>query len=363
VKLRRRIYAAILLFPVLLFAQATKPAATAEQPASSTGGSYPVMSAAAKARLRQLFNYLESGQPSPLFTAFSPQMKKGGSLAQVSAMEKELGGRVGREQKMLGENFAPEIMSKNTVYSRYSQFAKSKDPVFTFMAIDEQGQIAALQSRPMPAPPTSRYADYKVQTKLKLPFNGDWFVMQGGRDIYQNVDAFRDAERYSMVFTLLKDGQTYSGDGTKNEQYFCYGQPVAAPADGTVVLVNNTFVDNVPGRPESPMPGGNRVVIAHGNKEYSVLLHLKQNSIKVKNGAKVKQGDVIAECGNSGNSPAPHLEYRLQNSKGAPVFPFTLPAQFVDYVADGKPVAAGEPVRGESVRNGTETATAAAEKK
>jgi hypothetical protein len=352
----------MLLFPTLLFAQAAKPAAPAEQPAPTTGGSYPVMSSAAKARLRQLFTYLESGQSSALFAAFSPQMKKGGTVAKVAEMEKELASRVGREQKMLGENFAPEIMSKNTVYSRYSQFSKSKDPVFTFMAIDEQGQIVVLQSRPMPAPPSNRYADYKVQTKLKLPFNGEWFVMQGGREIYQNVDAFRDAERYSMIFTALRDGQTYSGDGTKNEQYFCFGQPVVAPADGTIVLVNNTFVDNVPGRPESPMPGGNRVVIAHGHSEFSLLLHLKQNSIKVKNGAKVKQGDVIAECGNSGNSPAPHLEYRLQNSKGAPVFPFTLPPQFVEYIADAKPVGSGEPVRGEFVRNGTETATAAEKK-
>src|SRR5215471_2028529 len=320
-KLRRRICLAMLLFPTLLVAQTAKPAASTE---AASSGSYPVMSAGAKSRLRQLFGNFESGQSAQLYAAFSPQMKKGGTLANVSAMEKELAGKLGREQKMLGENFAPELMSRNTVYSRYSQFAKSKDPVFTVIAIDEQGQISTLQFHPLPPAPGNRYVDYKVQTKLKLPFNGD---------------------------------------GTKNEQYFCYGQPVTAPAEGTVVLVNDRFVDNLPGRAELAMPGGNRIIIAHGNKEYSLLLHLKQSSIKVKTGAKVKQGDVIAECGNSGNSPAPHLEYRLQNSKGAPVFPFTLPALFVDYVANGKPVPAGEPIRGEFVRNGTETTTAAAEKK
>lgn len=359
-KLRRRICLAMLLFPTLLVAQTAKPAASTE---AASSGSYPVMSAGAKSRLRQLFGNFESGQSAQLYAAFSPQMKKGGTLANVSAMEKELAGKLGREQKMLGENFAPELMSRNTVYSRYSQFAKSKDPVFTVIAIDEQGQISTLQFHPLPPAPGNRYVDYKVQTKLKLPFNGEWFVMQGGREIYQNIDAYRDADRYSMVFTVLKDGQTFTGDGTKNEQYFCYGQPVTAPAEGTVVLVNDRFVDNLPGRAELAMPGGNRIIIAHGNKEYSLLLHLKQSSIKVKTGAKVKQGDVIAECGNSGNSPAPHLEYRLQNSKGAPVFPFTLPALFVDYIADGKPVPAGEPIRGEFVRNGTETTTAAAEKK
>lgn len=360
-KLRQRIRLAMLLFLTLLVAQTTKAAMATEQSASA--GRYPVMSASAKLRLRQLFGYFESGQSTPLYAALSPQMKKGGTLTQVSAMQKDLAGKLGREQKMLGENFAPELMSKNTVYCRFSQFAKRTDPIFTVISIDDQGQIETLQLRPVPPAPGSKYVDYKVQTKLKLPFNGEWFVMQGGREIYQNIDAFRDADRYSMVFLVLKDGQTFSGDGTKNEQYFCYGQPITAPADGTVVLVNNAFVDNVPGRTESVMPGGNRVIIAHGNKEFSLLLHLKQNSIKVKNGAKVKQGDVIAECGNSGNSPAPHLEYRLQNSKGAPVFPFTLPALFVDYIADGKQVAAGEPVRGEFVRNATPTTTASAEKK
>jgi hypothetical protein len=38
----------------------------------------------------------------------------------------------------------------------------------------------------------------------------------------------------------------------------------------------------------------------------------------------------------------------------------TLPAQFVDYVADGKPVEVGEPVKGQFVHNGTEAAAAAA---
>ena len=320
------------------------------------------MSAAAKSRARQLYGYFESGQSAQLFAAFSQKLKKATSAAKVATMEKEMSTQMGHEEKMLGENFAPDLLSKITVYSRFSQFTKSKEPLFTVVLVDEQGQVAMIQPRPMPPAPGNRYTDYKVKTKLMLPFTGEWFVYQGGREIYQNSDAYRDAERYSMVFTVLKDGQAFSGDGTKNEQFYCYGAPVAAPADGTVVMVNDTFADNLPGRPEQVMPNGNRVLISHGHQEYSLLLHLKQGSVKVKSGDKVKQGDVVAECGNSGNSPAPHLEYRLQNSKGVP-FPLTLPAQFVDYVADGKAVASGEPVRGQFVRNATEAAPAAAEKK
>ena len=362
-KLRHFFFIVILLLPALLFAQTSSPA-PAKQSASPavSGGSYPVMSAAAKARARQLFGYFESGQSAQLFAAFSPQMKKASSSAKVSTTAKEVATQWGREEKMLGENFAPDLLSKNTLYSRFSQFTKTKQPVFTVVVVDEQGQLALIQPRPVPPAPGNRFSDYEVTTKLMLPFSSEWFVYQGGRDIYQNSNALRDAERYSMVFTVLKDGQAFSGDGTKNEQFYCYGQPVAAPADGTVVMVNDTFADNLPGRSDQVLPNGNRVLINHGHQEYSLLLHLKQGSIKVKSGDKVKQGDVVGECGNSGNSPAPHLEYRLQNSRGVP-YPFTLPAEFVNYIADSKPVEKGEPVRGQFVHNSTEAAPTTAEKK
>jgi hypothetical protein len=334
-----------------MFAQDAAPAAKSKPSSSAASGSYPVMSTAAKNRARQIFGYFESGQSTQLYGAFTEQMKKsGGTSAQLATVSKKIGTEWGRETKMLGENFAPDMLSPNTVYSRFSQFAKSKDPILTVIAINQQGEAGTFKFQPAPPPSGNRWIDYKDNTKLRLPFDGDWFVYDGGRDIYQNANAYRDAERYALVFTVLKDNHPYSGDGSKNEQFYCYGQPVLAPADGTVVMVTNTYADNVPGRVEEIMPTGNRVVISHGNKEYSLFMHLKQNSIKVKTGQKIKAGEAVGECGNSGNSPAPHLEYRFQNSSGRPL-PATLPAQFIDYVADGAPVTIGEPLRGQTVHN------------
>jgi murein DD-endopeptidase MepM/ murein hydrolase activator NlpD len=334
-----------------MFAQTAAPATKSAPSTTASSGSYPLMSTAAKNRARQLFGYLESGQSAQLYAAFSEQMKKsGGGRVQLTTVSKKIGSEWGREVKMLGENFAPDTLAPNTIYSRFSQFAKSKDPIYTILAIDQQGQVALLRFQPAPQPSGNRFVDYKDTTKLRLPFDGDWFVYNGGRDIYQNSNAYREAERYSLMFTFLKDRRPYSGDGSKNEDYYCYGQPVLAPAGGTVVLVNNTFADNVPGRVEEIMPTGNRVLISHGNQEYSLFMHLKQNSIKVKTGQKVKAGQTLGECGNSGNSPAPHFEYRLQNSSGRPL-PETVPAQFIDYVADGAPVTIGEPLRGQTVHN------------
>jgi len=333
-----------------MFAQTAAPAPESLPLTSASSGGYPVMSAAAKNRPRQLFGYFESGQSAQLYAAFSGQMRKsGGGSAQLTTVSKKIGTEWGREVKMLGENFTPDLLAPTTVYSRFSQFAKSKDPIYTILAIDRQGQVALLRFQPAPQP-SGRFVDYKDTTKLRLPFDGDWFVYAGGRDIYQNSNAYSEAERYSLVFTFLKEGRPYSGEGSNNEDYYCYGQPVLAPADGSVVLMNNTFADNVPGRVEEVMPTGNRVLISHGNHEYSLFMHLKQNSIKVKTGQKVKAGQAVGECGNSGNSSAPHFEYRLQNSGGRPLAQ-TVPAQFLDYVADGAAVTIGEPLRGQTVHN------------
>ena len=44
------------------------------------------------------------------------------------------------------------------------------------------------------------------------------------------------------------------------------------------------------------------------------MAHLKRGSIVVQAGDKVKRGQLLGQCGNSGNSSEPHLHYHLQNS-------------------------------------------------
>jgi hypothetical protein len=199
VRSRHRFFVAMVLFPALLLAQTAAIAPKTPAPAPTAAGNYPVMSAAAKARARQIYGYFENGQSAQLYAAFSAAMKKNGSPAKAAGWTKEMDAKLGKEQKVLGENFVPDVISKGTVYSRFVQFAKSKDPVFAALIVDEQGMLTAMQFRPSPPAPANKYDDYKVKTKLALPFNDEWIVYQGGREIYQNPDAYRDAERYSIV--------------------------------------------------------------------------------------------------------------------------------------------------------------------
>ncbi|NEW09210.1 M23 family metallopeptidase [Paenibacillus sp. SYP-B3998] len=89
-----------------------------------------------------------------------------------------------------------------------------------------------------------------------------------------------------------------------------------APADGTVIEVVSDIADNSPvGTMNAKQPAGNRVVIDHGNGEYSLLLaHLKMGSAKVQKGAIVKKGDLVGLCGNSGNSSEAHIHFQVSNN-------------------------------------------------
>ncbi len=329
-----------------------KPAAPA---APEISGPYPVMSHAALERGRQLFEMFNNVQTGQMWAALSePLRKASGKEEKFSEINKKLRESMGTETQLLGENLVPYMFGLDTVYARLSLFSKIRLPVISVVTFNQRGEIDIF---PMPKVmyeiAEGRYAGYEDTAKLILPFRGEWLVYQGGRDSFESVYAGSDDLRYAVDFVLTKDGRLFSGQG-KLEDYYCFGQPILAPADGTVVKAIGTFDDYPPGKPLGDPPDGNVVIIAHGNGEASVFNHLKQNSLKVKLDDKVKQGDVIAECGNSGMGLVPRVHYRLQRSAGVP-----LPAQFVNYIANGKPVASGEPKRGQFVKNGAPAPAAA----
>jgi murein DD-endopeptidase MepM/ murein hydrolase activator NlpD len=89
---------------------------------------------------------------------------------------------------------------------------------------------------------------------------------------------------------------------------------VLAPADGVVTEAIDGVRDNVP-RSMNPLSAlGNAVFIQHSEHEVSVLAHFKRSSLKVKAGDVVKKGQVLGQCGNSGNSSEPHIHYHLQDT-------------------------------------------------
>jgi hypothetical protein len=350
-----------MLFSSMIYAQssssAAKPQTSSAPKAASSYAPYPVMSEAAKERGRKLFDMFKAGQANAIWATSPPENRKRpederkfvATLAQWKA-------KLGAETKVVEENIVPYMLKRATTYSRLSEFANTKVPVAATIIIDENGNTEVFTLRPQPSPPEGHNAGYKDTNKFKLPFADQWLVMQGGHSVFDNGYQALEDQRFAMDFVLLKNGVPFEGEPSANEQFYCFGQPVLAPADGTVVRVVKDIGDNTPGKPSEDRPNGNMIMILHGNNEYSVLSNLKQSSIKLKHGDTVKQGDPVGECGNSGRSSAPMVHYQLQNSAGFPMVE-SLPVQFVDYVADGKPVPVGEVVKGQMVQNGPSSST------
>ncbi len=180
------------------------------------------------------------------------------------------------------------------------------------IVLDNKDKIIGLWFLPhTPDIPTPR----KNQTKLSLPFKGNWLVVWGGdtKELNQHHDT--PNQRFAFDFVVAdQTGKTHKGDGTTNQDYYAFGKEVLAPADGVVTDVIDGVRDNVPGSMNPYSALGNAVFIQHREHEVSVLAHLKLGSIKVKAGDKVTKGRLIGLCGNSGNSSEPHLHYHLQNT-------------------------------------------------
>ena len=56
----------------------------------------------------------------------------------------------------------------------------------------------------------------------------------------------------------------------------------------------------------------NWIIIRHGTNVYSLYAHLSTESLKVKVGDTVKQGQNIAKTGSAGNVTGPHLHFELR---------------------------------------------------
>lgn len=57
------------------------------------------------------------------------------------------------------------------------------------------------------------------------------------------------------------------------------------------------------------------MVIRHEETEFSTLCYLMPRSAAVQVGQRVHRGDVIARCGNSGNTSEPHIHFQVQKPK------------------------------------------------
>jgi murein DD-endopeptidase MepM/ murein hydrolase activator NlpD len=186
------------------------------------------------------------------------------------------------------------------------------------------------------------------QTKFSLPLEGMWY--DGSGPTLHTHHRWAVPEEFAHDFVRIgAEGLAYSGDGTHFTDYYAYGQPVLAAADGQVVAVLNDveedegllqragepldlYTQRIVGRQTEQLKQGargivgNHVIIKHGG-EYSVYAHLKPGSVLVKPEQMVTRGERIAAVGNSGSSTEPHLHFQVCDAPDA-LMSAGIPARF-----------------------------------
>lgn len=182
---------------------------------------------------------------------------------------------------------------------------------------------------------------YTSKNHYIFPLKGAWIPVNPFDNPYEH----RRMHSQEFGFDLIKVDKNMnlsSNSGKNNEMFSFYGEEVIAIADGVIASTFNQLPDNPAAGellPEEelekiivesgylPVAAGNHIVIEHPGVEYSFYAHLIPNSLKVKVGEKVKQGQVIGLLGNSGNSTAPHLHFHLMQGPD-PLTARGLPCKF-----------------------------------
>jgi len=118
------------------------------------------------------------------------------------------------------------------------------------LVLDQSNKVSGLLFRPHTA--SLETAPKTQVTQLTLPFKGRWLVAWGGDTTELNHHHDDASQRFAFDLLGVNDkGETHRGDGTSNEDYFCFGREILAPAEGVVSEAIDGVRDN---RPSSMNP-------------------------------------------------------------------------------------------------------------
>lgn len=208
---------------------------------------------------------------------------------------------------------------------------------------------ATSEGKPLEASLQLPLRPYKQANDYRFPLSGAWVTVVG--------PGFSEPHRWALneefaldVIRVGASGRTCKGDCSKLNDYYGWGEPVLAVADGVVVAVeakqeessarlrqpgesSEAFMQRTMAEQEKLLSkgaagvAGNLVVIQHEGGEYSHYAHLAAGSVKVRPGEKVAKGQVIAKLGHTGNSTEPHLHFTIADGPD-PLYARSLPVRF-----------------------------------
>ena len=191
--------------------------------------------------------------------------------------------------------------------------------------------------------------DPRPTTIIAPPLRGDGWLATNGccaaasvhRAVRVPVGGTRigKQETFAIDWARLRDGQPFSGDGARPEDWYGFGAEVLAVANGTVVAVAEGYPEEIPLQPVAHVTqpgdyGGNAISLEIAPGVYAYYAHLEPGSITVAVGDQVTTGQVLGLLGNTGNSSGPHLHFGLTDALD-PLVGESLPMAFDRWTLQG----------------------------
>ena len=147
--------------------------------------------------------------------------------------------------------------------------------------------------------------------------------------VYETIDGLEDFLYSSQSLMMPADGYISAGTWAYPQGGLHLGMDLAlplmselrAPADGVIlyasapVASNNGYLGNTSGY---PMGGGNTICMLASTEDgvFAISLCHLSNRLTVAAGSWVRQGELLAYSGNSGNSSGPHTHIEVFRIKG-----------------------------------------------
>jgi len=150
------------------------------------------------------------------------------------------------------------------------------------------------------------YANLKLRGK-----DNDLYIFET-KDGYEHFDKYGKSVKKSLMKTPINGARLSSSFGLRKHPILGYtkmhrGTDFAAP-EGTPIMASG---DGKVIRARWCGGGGNCIKIKHNSTYTTVYAHLKNFGRGIKEGVRVRQGQIIGYVGSTGMSTGPHLHYEV----------------------------------------------------
>jgi len=296
---------------------------------------------------RALTDWSSPESMAALAAAASPDLRAkidadGGPAAFSAALDAQMG----KQTTVFDE--VEITINGTTFYQRLAAYERAP-AAQSIVVWDDKGSVIGATVQPSAPPPPAAGAGVPVRPPFAKPRAGEWLTFWGGRNLARNYHMVAPAQTYAFDLLVVKDGRSFSGPANEHTSYYCWSEPVLAAADGVVTEAVDGLPDMAIGDMSAKAAAGNHVIVRVGPEQHALVAHLQKGSVTVKTGDRVKTGQTLGLCGNSGRTSEPHIHFHLQTGATFAEGGSGLPADFKALLVDGRPARDGEPVRGQVI--------------